>query len=450
MKDGKKKMKSETIRYKKIDGTIAEKPLPSGVIRDADGNLTFDPRRDTDPAPNVSDQIGHLIGFIEYFKDTMTPKQITDLVRFMTFTITGGNAERFKELIAEINRAQISEEHEAAQIATGNPEDLPHNGYMLLKMALNDLRDLTPAQFEEQIDNVRHFNPQNFQMLITKVSTRLFDGKTDFTEETGVKVGTVKRKPVIVTVQAYVAIDDAILPPGLTPFDGEVLNGICSIWATGQSIMTSRQIHEAFAGKGTTSPQAISRVTRSINKLRSTILSMDWTEHARIKGLPLENPDDYITTKDNLLLMKNVNVRMNGFETNAFQLLAEPILYTYGKATGQIVTVDKEYQNLNMESNTEKTVIIRNYLLRRIELMKNPRNKVKSNIILFETLFDECGITGSKVEIKRDRDSVFATLDSLKGKGYIKGYTVLKTGQRFDGVAIDFTPKKQERIAGKN
>lgn len=436
-------MKPNTIQYRQKDGTITEKPLPSGVIWDNEGNLAYNPKQDIDPAPDMNEQIKHLIGFIDYFKNSMTPKQIADFVRFMSVTITGGNSEKFNELLTAIEKAQQEEEAEAAQITDGNPEavlsDLPHNGYTVLKLALNDLRNLTPAQLEEEY-NILYTKTTDLIMMNTKVVTRLFDGKTDFTEETGVNVGTVKKKPVIVNLQAYVAVDDVILPANLSPYDKEVLNGVCSIWATGQTTMTSAMIYEAFAGKRTTSPQALGHVTRSINKLRSILASIDWTDHAKMAGLSLENPGDYVNTKDNLLLMKNVNACINGQEVNAFLLLAPPILYSYALKTGQIVTVDKALLDLNI-NNTETNIVIKNYLLRRIELMMNPRNKISSNAIKFETLFDECGITGNKTEIKRYRDFVFAILDSLKAKQYIKGYTVIKNGQRYEGVAIDYTPR---------
>lgn len=439
-------MKPNTIQYRQKDGTITEKPLPSGVIWDEEGNLAYDPAKDTDPAPDVNEQIKHLIGFIDYFKNTMTPKQIADFVRFMSVTITGGDVEKFNELLTEIDNAQREEQTEAAQITAGNPEavlsDLPHNGYTLLKLALNDLRNLTPAQFEHEY-KVLYEKTSDLLMMNAKPINFLFDGKTDFTEETGVRVGTVKKKPVIVNLKAYVAVDETILPAGLTPYDGEVFNGICSILATGQNIMTSAMIYEAFAGKRTTSPQALGHVTRSAHKIESVTNELDWTEHAKMVGLPLDGKQDYVKTRENMLLMRTITACINGQEVTAFQVLAEPILYTYAKMVGQIVTVDKALLDLNI-NNTDESIVIKNYLLRRIELMMNPRNNIKSNIIKFDTIVTECGLEGNRTQIKRYRDRfIFPILDSLKAKQYIKGYTVIKEGRRLDGIAIDYTPRTQ-------
>lgn len=280
-------------------------------------------------------------------------------------------------------------------------------------------------------------------IMNTKVTKYLFDSKTDFSEERQVSVGKTGKKDVIINVQAYVAIDGKIIPTNFTAYDREVLNGICSIYASGQNIMTTQTIYEAFTGRRNPSSQSKAHVTRSINKMRSTLLSIDWTNHAKMSGLPLED-EDYIKSNDNLLLMQNIEANINGTDTNAFLLLQAPILYKYAKSVEQIITIDKSLLQMDNLNNTDDSIVLKNYILTRIAIMKNPKNKVKNHAILFDTMFEYCQITGNKNEMKRKRELVTKILDELKKKQYITGYTIEKKGNKYKSIVVSFIPEQSQ------
>lgn len=228
----------------------------------------------------------------------------------------------------------------------------------------------------------------------------------------------------------------------LTPYDRQVQNGIFTLIENGYTAFTAKQVYEAFAGKTTTSPQIIGHVTRSINKQRTTLITIDWTDHAKMKGLPVDQSrGDYVATEENLLLLQRVRLRCNGQDLDGYSVIAPPILYRYSKQVGQLATIDRKLLDVPV-NNTESNIILKNYLLERIDTMKKAdkaRGKVMTHNIAFETLYNLTGTNaGNGTQTSRIRKAVSVMLDTWKKEGYIKGYTVNKRKQEIISVTIRF------------
>lgn len=378
----------------------------------------------------LHEQIKQLIELIDSSKNNIGYTKMIRLVSIVLFTMIEEDHDKMSAIYNIIQQEKTNE----------LPCDTPHTGVELLKLAFIELLEMTGDENKEQYKTL-YKKTSSFEIMNTKVTKFLFDGKTDFSEERQISVGKTGKKDVIINVQAYVAIDGEIIPATFTAYDREVLNGICSIYASGQDIMTTQTIYEAFTGRRNPSSQARAHVTRSINKMRSTLFSIDWTNHAKMSGLPLEDKD-YIKSNDNLLLMKNVEANINGTDTNAFLLLQAPILYNYAKSVGQIVTIDKSLLQMDNLNNTDDSIVLKNYILTRIAIMKNQKNKIKSHAILFDTMFNYCQITGNKNEMKRKRELVIKILDELKKKEYITGYKIKKEGNKYKGIDVSFVPEQ--------
>jgi hypothetical protein len=88
--------------------------------------------------------------------------------------------------------------------------------------------------------------------------------------------------------------------------------------------------------------------------------------------------------------------------------------------------------------NTEEIIPVKEYLVRRIEIMKNDRTM--SNKILYDTIFEEVGIViTNKKQRTRIREYITAILSLWKTRDkYIKNFNEYKEGNAFKGIEIIF------------
>ena len=291
------------------------------------------------------------------------------------------------------------------------------------------------APFNQQIrEKLISKKPDYFTMLNTKASNFLFDcdPEHDFLEERIIDVGG-KGKKVLVSLQSFVSVAEQLLPATLTPYDGEVMNGICTLLENGQYCFTDSQVYEAFTGKTTKNKTSLEKVNKSIQKMRHTDINLNWAAHARQKGLDL--PDDFTCVVGRYLLpVDYYDFSLNGQSVKGYKLIQIPALYEYAKAVKQLQTINNRKLLDVGVSNTEDMVTIKNYLLRRIGGIKNPHSKLP-NTIVFETVFKACGMDLSRTEKSRKIKAIYTMLDSWKKQGYIKAYKK-RTGKKNEAEAV--------------
>lgn len=242
----------------------------------------------------------------------------------------------------------------------------------------------------------------------------------------------------------------------LTEFDRQVQDAISSLWEHGHKdhIITPDIVARAMNHKTQTeyiSPQYKGAVTKSIEKMRRIHITLDASEEVRKRKAILDE-DSNISCKidDYLLSFKGIEVRAGGKTVKGYLMQAEPLLLTYAKMTKQLATVDARLLDIKKVSkngkattvsivNTESRTAVKGYLLRRIAVMNNDRTKKthkQSNIILFDTLFEETGIPQDN-NSANTKKYAFQVLDYFKAMNYIKGYTKRKNRKSFDAVIID-------------
>lgn len=369
--------------------------------------------------PELSEQIGR--GFIQII------------------TIIGKLGERFYA-----NKDKILSFFAACDRLASMPEA---EAVALVEEALKEEgRNITPGEVTDIIQQINFKKPESLLIPTTKVIQKLYDGMTDFTNGIQpVDVGGKKSKGrYLVPVEIFVSASAEALEiqKYLTPYDRQVQNGIFTLIENGYTAFTAKQVYEAFAGKTTTSPQIIGHVTRSINKQRTTLITIDWTDHAKMKGLPVDQSrGDYVATEENLLLLQRVRLRCNGQDLDGYSVIAPPILYRYSKQVGQLATIDRKLLDVPV-NNTESNIILKNYLLERIDTMKKAdkaKGKIMTHNIAFETLYSLTGTNaGNGTQTSRIRKAVSVMLDTWKKEDYIKGYTVNKRKQEIISVTIRF------------
>lgn len=246
-----------------------------------------------------------------------------------------------------------------------------------------------------------------------------------------------------ITVIASLAYDDKNLhtSKALTGYDREVLNGVCSLFEAGNKHFTPAMVYRAMNGithASNISAEATKKISQSIDKLRFTRLTIDYTAQAIQYGLNAKT----CKVDDMLLSIQGVRIQnQNGEEIGAYQFNTIPILYSYSKRIGQVITVPMEMLDTRkLIKTTNELTVIKGYLIRRIETMKRKGSKL-SNKIQYETITGYAGL-GMGINQTRKagkvREQVTAILDHLTEKGMIRGHAPYKIGRAFIGVEITY------------
>jgi len=90
--------------------------------------------------------------------------------------------------------------------------------------------------------------------------------------------------------------------------------------------------------------------------------------------------------------------------------------------------------------NSDNVRIFRHYLTKRIEGMKNLKNRLSSNRIRFNTLFKECDIeTDNREVLRQHRDNIKNLLEYWVAIRYIGGFEFIKEGNQFKSIEIELS-----------
>lgn len=251
----------------------------------------------------------------------------------------------------------------------------------------------------------------------------------------------------------------------LTEYDRNVYNAITSLYVGGDPshIVTPAMVYRAMTGMSATekpTPQQIDAITKSLDRMSCIRVRVDCTQELNARRMALNLGGcikaGHIGTY--LLNTKDCYIEAGGKVLRAYKIEEAPILYSYSKELNQVVSVSshlldvkavdaKTGQITGRIANTESRIAIKGYLLRRIEVMKNPNNKqVSHNVSLLSYERDgrhHAGlyeIAGNAAPTTKDatriRSYVSAALDYWKTEGYIKGYAWIKRGRQIVSVKI--------------
>lgn len=296
---------------------------------------------------------------------------------------------------------------------------------------------------DSEIEILKSVIPKTFAITNNKLSNEM---TKDFTNKGDISLAVmnVGKKNEIRTYNSLAYEGENVSITGryeFTAYDRAIHNAVCSLYAAGNDIVTPAMVYRAVTGITETeyvSPQSIEAVLNSLDKSRFMRLKVDFTEEAKARGFDVDKTmiDSY------LLPAEAVVVKTGGHEMAAYKILKTPALYQYSQRTKQIISIPLELLDTKVATrNTEEIIPIKEYLVRRIEIMKNDDSM--GNKILYETIFDEVGL---KDIIKQKslvlRNSIKAILELWKDKGYIHNFEEYKMGRSIKGIAIFFHEKQ--------
>ena len=233
-----------------------------------------------------------------------------------------------------------------------------------------------------------------------------------------------------------------------TEYDRSVADAVTSLYLYGDHdhVITAAGVYRAMvhATEGETpSPQQIGAVTKSLDKMRFVRVQIDCSEELKSRRLSLDGARITGGKVDTYLLaLEKLDVKAGGRTVSAYKILQTPVLYDYAHMTKQVLTLPAALLEIRDSDgaripNTEQRIVIRDYLLRRIAVMKGRTGKKQSHNIVYDTLFAEIGEADpNKKKRQHIREYVEACLDSWTRAKFIRGYNTVKSGRTIAGVEI--------------
>lgn len=361
-----------------------------------------------------------------------------------------------------------------------------HNEQELLQLFI-DASNSSPASAQETLQRICDLAIVPKRMVVPNHKlvnnlTRATRTPEDIVEiVTEVSKRGAKNKVTATCVLSYEGDDVKI--SGRQPFteyDRNVYNAVVSLYVAGNRVITSDMVWRTMTGKTEQeqpSPALKAAVTKSIDKMRFMRAQIDCSDEFKMRRMELDGkPVNGAGFDDNLLHLSVTWVRAGKNTIRAYEFPKEsrfaPILYQYSSAVTQVINVpialldvkklDKHGKpTTHSLSYTEQRVIIKGYLLRRIEGMKG-RNALKSRNIAFmdymkdgqthEGLYTIAGCPeltqpmpdgmtdAEKTKRKNDaryiREDAAAILGYWTASGYIKGFSEYRNGRAVAGFEI--------------
>lgn len=223
-----------------------------------------------------------------------------------------------------------------------------------------------------------------------------------------------------------------------TPYDRVVCDSVTSLFESGNSEFSPTMVYRCMNGLKNTekiSPQAVAAVTKSIDKISRMYCKIDWTFEAKRQN---SNVDETVIS-GNILATEKITVKSGGKTLQAYKLLSKPILYRYAQSINQVISVPiKLLQTKEATRSTEDVIVIREYLIRRIEMMKNPKNNM-TNRIKYKSIFEDLELLEpTKQKSEKIRTAVKELLNYWKKEKYIKGFIEYKEGKTLKGIDVSY------------
>ncbi len=230
----------------------------------------------------------------------------------------------------------------------------------------------------------------------------------------------------------------------ISAYDKIVHDAVCSLYSAGNEVFTPEMVYRAMNGMVESefvSPKSIKMIVESLEKLRVTDIAIDYTEQLRMTNSA--EAFDLARVSGAMLMMQKVTVSAGGVTKWAYRLVANPILYEYSKLLKQIIPIPLQLLNTKETTrSTDTVIIIRQYILQRVELMKNKKNSMHSRIISYESIYELLNTPEDRKLRATIRSQTERLLDNYVNIRYIDRYEIVRRGRAITGVQIFLTEEK--------
>lgn len=328
-----------------------------------------------------------------------------------------------------------------------------------------------PADAQEIIEHLTSVLPEKYVVPNNKLANTMTKGIIDIGKIT-LEESRRGAKKLVETTCILTYEGDNVHLSGRQPFteyDRNVYNAVSSLYIYGDQshVVTPAMVYRAMTGlTDSEKPTAgqLAAVTRSLDKMRFIRARIDCTEELKARRITLNSKqinggeiDTYLLTAD------AIKVQAGGQTVRAYRIIKTPILYEYAAAVKQVLTLPasvldvKEISEVTVDGakkltigarlpNTESRILIKGYLIRRIEGMKGKNGLNNPVIALYDYqrdgethqgLYSIAGKPDAKdLEAKRIRTDVEKMLAYWAATGYIKSFEAQTQRRKITGYII--------------
>ena len=321
-----------------------------------------------------------------------------------------------------------------------------------------------PADAQEIIEHLTSVLPEKYVVPNNKLANTMTKGIIDIGKIT-LEESRRGAKKLVETTCILTYEGDNVHLSGRQPFteyDRNVYNAVSSLYIYGDQshVVTPAMVYRAMTGlTDSEKPTAgqLAAVTRSLDKMRFIRARIDCTEELKMRRITLNSKqinggeiDTYLLTAD------AIKVQAGGQTVRAYRIIKTPILYEYAAAVKQVLTLPAsvlDVKELNPGGsigarlpNTESRILIKGYLIRRIEGMKGKNGLSNPVISLYDYqrdgethqgLYSIAGNTDpTRTEASRIRDDAEKMLAYWAATGYIKAFEAQTERKKITGYKI--------------
>lgn len=275
--------------------------------------------------------------------------------------------------------------------------------------------------YRDRIRQDKYSLPVNRTINNTKVSHKLFDIDSQDLIINPTSIDVIgKNKPEDLRKEKAVYFQNFTNSNRFNRFDEIVFSGITTIYEQNFSNFSANTLARVIGGKSENNPNStlVKEIRESINKMRTTLIYLDYTGHV---GEPGNNK--YIFNDTLLNLQSVILIDDNGNEIEGYKFKEDIFspLHKYRKDVNQIVNIPFRSFPMNMN---KQTIQIKDYIEQRVHSMIH-RNQTK--VIVFRTVANKTETPyKTKTEKSRFREKCCKILDELIKDGTIKDYELLK------------------------
>lgn len=305
---------------------------------------------------------------------------------------------------------------------------------------ISKILDISLPRNASLLPSLQTIRPQTYIMQVDAITNQLTGLRGSDKLKVGARGSTPVRTTVTLDIPQHMRIDGGGV---LTTYDKSILNGVTSLLESGNPVFSIPMLYHAMTGKQnpTVDEQLYEELSGKLAKMRQLTISIDMSEENNAHFFTDENGEpraiENVVIEGYLLPLNKMSGIINGKKAELFQVLQHPPLYTYSKMRRQLASVPITLLNAPINNNST-TIPLKTYLLQRIEMMKNPKNSIRSNTILYETVYAELGDQdATKTRKMRIRTYATTILQYFVEQGYIKGYQEFKRERSIAGIQIE-------------
>lgn len=318
----------------------------------------------------------------------------------------------------------------------------PYKDYMPIRVEIAVDMALDKLESSEALPAIRGTNyPKQLIYTTDAVTQKIFSGELVSKTLAPVRVSPKKSEEPINTV---VMIDYEHLEgvsfsrqKAFTPFDREVLNAVTTLYVEGNNeYITAEAIYKIMTGdtKARLQPVMREKIVESMAILGRTFVKIDATREA----LEFYNVDR-MEFEESALIIRKATVERGKERVDAYQILGAPILYKYASGKKQIGRAPAKLLKSSLKTS-EEIIILKGYLLRRVEQMKNSARTSRN--IRYATIFESLGTFEGLTDPQKvkKRGKLYKFIDTILSEwvtdGYITNYSINKNNNAYESITI--------------